>query len=155
MVRERLEWLLDWAEHGSVSHTCRRFGIARTTFYRWARRFDAADLSTLQDLPTRPDLAARAAAIDAPAPVIDALSPVAQPECAAQPSPVAAPIDPPVPAAHPAAEVRHAVRRGMLIFSVAANLLLLASLLAIALWQSAPASPRIQADVSSPAPLHP
>lgn len=50
-VVERLQWFLDYTLHGSVSGTCRRFGIARTTFYRWLHRFDASDLSSLTDAP--------------------------------------------------------------------------------------------------------
>lgn len=48
-VRERLLWLLHYVETQSVSATCRRFDIARTTFYRWYDRFDPANLSTLAD----------------------------------------------------------------------------------------------------------
>jgi hypothetical protein len=51
-VRERLEWFVHFDECRSISETCRRFAVARTTFYRWARRFDAKDLSTLEDNPT-------------------------------------------------------------------------------------------------------
>lgn len=48
-VAERLKWFLCFLDTNSVSETCRRFGIARTTFYRWSRRFDANDLTSLQD----------------------------------------------------------------------------------------------------------
>jgi transposase-like protein len=51
-VAERLRWLLHYAQHRSVSATCRQFTIARTTFYRWARRFDAANRASLADRPT-------------------------------------------------------------------------------------------------------
>src|SRR4051794_22561659 len=54
-VGERLRWFLHFAEHGSVSATCRQFGIARTTFYRWARRFDPSDLRTLEDFAAHAD----------------------------------------------------------------------------------------------------
>jgi transposase InsO family protein len=41
--------------HGcNAALTCRRFGISRQTFYRWKRRFDAHDLSSLEDLSHRP-----------------------------------------------------------------------------------------------------
>src|SRR5258707_10745057 len=33
---------------------CRRFGISRQTFYRWKRRFDRHDLSTLEEHSHRP-----------------------------------------------------------------------------------------------------
>ncbi|MFA7682072.1 MAG: helix-turn-helix domain-containing protein, partial [Candidatus Peribacteraceae bacterium] len=51
-VVERLQWFLHYNTYGSVSATCRQFGIARTTFYRWLKRFDPTDLSTLTDKPT-------------------------------------------------------------------------------------------------------
>ena len=51
-IIERLQWFLHFTEYGSVSGTCRRFRIARSTFYRWQRRFDPNDLSTLTDLPS-------------------------------------------------------------------------------------------------------
>lgn len=50
-VQERLEWLINFVSHGSVSQTCKRFDIARTTFYRWLNRFDATDLHSLTDAP--------------------------------------------------------------------------------------------------------
>lgn len=51
-VAERLGWFQEYIRNGSVSATCRRFGIARTTFYRWWRRFDPARLGSLADAPT-------------------------------------------------------------------------------------------------------
>ena len=60
-MRERLQWFLHFTECGSVSTTCRHFTIARTTFHRWARRFDPRNLATLEDLPTsRPGRIVRA-----------------------------------------------------------------------------------------------
>jgi len=38
----------------NASRTCRRFGISRQTFYRWKRRFDRHDLSSLQERSHRP-----------------------------------------------------------------------------------------------------
>ena len=36
--------------HGrNAARTCRRFGISPQTFYRWKRRFDRHDLSTLEE----------------------------------------------------------------------------------------------------------
>ena len=41
--------------HGrNAAQTCRRFGISRQTFYRWKRRFDPQDLSSLADRSHRP-----------------------------------------------------------------------------------------------------
>lgn len=52
---QRLKWFLYAAEHdGNVSLTCRHFGISRSTFLRWASRFDAADTGTLTDTSRRP-----------------------------------------------------------------------------------------------------
>jgi putative transposase len=40
---ERTEWLRWHRAHGeNVAATCRKFGIARSTFYRWARRYSAS-----------------------------------------------------------------------------------------------------------------
>jgi hypothetical protein len=41
-------------KHGSVSLTCRYFGISRPTFYRARGRYDAAHLSSLEDRSSRP-----------------------------------------------------------------------------------------------------
>ncbi len=51
----RLKWFLFALEHKeNVSLTCRHFGIARSTFLRWARRFDPRDLSTLEERSRSP-----------------------------------------------------------------------------------------------------
>jgi transposase InsO family protein len=51
----RLKWF-DWhAAHGrNVSLTGRHFGISRQTFYRWQRRHDPRDLTSLDDRSSRP-----------------------------------------------------------------------------------------------------
>ena len=41
-----LRWL-DYARTHSVAATCRHFGIARSTFYRWQRRYRPDDLTSL------------------------------------------------------------------------------------------------------------
>lgn len=52
---QRLKWFAFALEHGSnVSLTCRHFGIARSTFLRWAERFDATDLRTIEEESRRP-----------------------------------------------------------------------------------------------------
>ena len=38
----RREWFKDYNETGSVSATCRRFGISRVTFYKWLKRYDSS-----------------------------------------------------------------------------------------------------------------
>ena len=54
-AKRRLRWF-DWhREHGeNVSLTCRHFGIGRSTFYRWAKRYNPRDLRSLEDQPSRP-----------------------------------------------------------------------------------------------------
>lgn len=60
----RLEWFVDFATHRSISRTCRTFGIARTTFYRWLKRFDPENLDSLID--QEPPAAANRAAFVVP-----------------------------------------------------------------------------------------
>jgi hypothetical protein len=51
----RLKWFLYARTHrGNVSLTCRHFGIARSTFLRWAARFTSTDLSSLEDHSRQP-----------------------------------------------------------------------------------------------------
>jgi putative transposase len=38
----------------NAQRTCRHFGISRQTFYRWKRRFDRHDLTTLEENSHRP-----------------------------------------------------------------------------------------------------
>ena len=42
-------------EPRQVARTCRHFGISRTAFYRWKRRFDAHGEAGLADRPHRVD----------------------------------------------------------------------------------------------------
>lgn len=52
---QRLKWFLYALEHEcNVSLTCRHFGISRSTFLRWADRFDPTDVTTLSDASKRP-----------------------------------------------------------------------------------------------------
>jgi transposase len=52
---QRLKWFQYALEHdGNVSLTCRHFGISRSTFLRWAERFDASDLRTFDEQSRRP-----------------------------------------------------------------------------------------------------
>jgi putative transposase len=54
-ARKRLAWFDYYDSHGrKVALTCRYFGISRQTFYRWQRRYDPQDLSTLEDRSHRP-----------------------------------------------------------------------------------------------------
>jgi putative transposase len=46
--------ILDYARIHSVALTCRHFGIARSTFYRWQSRYDPQDLPSLENRSSRP-----------------------------------------------------------------------------------------------------
>jgi putative transposase len=51
----RLQWMLFYSFHGrNAARTCRRFGISRQTFYRWKKRLDRHDLTTLEERSHRP-----------------------------------------------------------------------------------------------------
>jgi transposase len=53
-ARVRLTWMDYYRTKENVALTCRRFGISRQTFYRWQRRYDPLDLTTLEDHSHRP-----------------------------------------------------------------------------------------------------
>ena len=50
-ARQRLEWFLYYESKGGrdVSLTCRHFGIGRSLFYKWKKRFDETNLQSLED----------------------------------------------------------------------------------------------------------
>jgi putative transposase len=50
----RLRWMDHYTVHQNVRLTCRHFDISAQTFYRWKRRFDPYDLTTLEDGSHRP-----------------------------------------------------------------------------------------------------
>ena len=52
-AKQRLRWM-DYARTHSVAATCRHFGIARSTYYRWAKRYDPQHLAVLENRPSRP-----------------------------------------------------------------------------------------------------
>lgn len=52
-AKQRLT-ILDYARTHSVAATCRHFGIARSTFYRWQQRYDPHRLSFLENRSSRP-----------------------------------------------------------------------------------------------------
>ena len=55
MARQRLKWMDHYWAHGkNAALTCRYFGISRQTFYRWKRRYNPRDLSTLEERSHRP-----------------------------------------------------------------------------------------------------
>jgi len=47
-ARVRLCWMDFYRGCRNVARTCRHFGISRQTFYRWQRRYDPYDLTTLE-----------------------------------------------------------------------------------------------------------
>jgi transposase InsO family protein len=51
----RLQWMSHYLQHGrNAAFTCRHFGISRQTFYRWWRRYDPHNLTTLEGRLHRP-----------------------------------------------------------------------------------------------------
>ena len=53
-ARVRLSWMDFYRGSKNVTLTCRHFGISRETFYRWQRRYDPLDLTTLEGRSHRP-----------------------------------------------------------------------------------------------------
>lgn len=54
-VAQKLKWFLFAANHdGNVSLTCRHFGVSRSTYLRWAQRFDIRDLRSLEECSRSP-----------------------------------------------------------------------------------------------------
>ena len=53
-ARTRLSWMDFYRETKNAALTCRRFGIARQTFYGWQRRDDPMDLTSLESGSHRP-----------------------------------------------------------------------------------------------------
>jgi transposase InsO family protein len=52
--RDRLRALSLWQETQDGPLACRTFGVSRATLYRWRRRFDPTDLTSLQERSRRP-----------------------------------------------------------------------------------------------------
>ncbi len=53
-ARVRLTWIGHYKKHGNASMTCRRFGISRSTLYKWLKRYIQKGPRGLQDLPRTP-----------------------------------------------------------------------------------------------------
>lgn len=54
-AQRRLQWMLFYYFNGrNVARACRHFNISRQSFYRWNRRFDRHDLTTLEGRSHRP-----------------------------------------------------------------------------------------------------
>ncbi|MFY9905455.1 MAG: integrase core domain-containing protein [Terriglobales bacterium] len=45
----RLRWMDFYRKNKNVALTCRHFGISRQTFYRWLKRYEPLDLTTLEE----------------------------------------------------------------------------------------------------------
>ena len=55
MAKQRLKWMDCYRDHGeNAALTCRYFGISRQTFYRWNRRYNPRDLTSLEERSHRP-----------------------------------------------------------------------------------------------------
>ena len=52
-AKARLKFL-EFSNGHSVSLTCRHFGISRSTFYRWKKRYNPKNLQSLEDRPRTP-----------------------------------------------------------------------------------------------------
>jgi len=53
-AKQRLKWMEHFRKYRNARLTCRHFGISPDTFYLWQKRFDSANLFTLEDnLKTR------------------------------------------------------------------------------------------------------
>ncbi len=51
---KKLRWMDHYHRNRNARLTCRYFGISPKTFYRWKRRFDPYDLTTLEEESRRP-----------------------------------------------------------------------------------------------------
>ncbi len=51
---DRLRVITIWHETKDMELVCDTFGISRATFYRWLKRFDPRDLSSLREESRRP-----------------------------------------------------------------------------------------------------
>ena len=45
----RLDWMDFYRKSQNVALTCRHFGISRQTFYRWHKRYEPLDLTSLEE----------------------------------------------------------------------------------------------------------
>jgi putative transposase len=53
-ARARLDWMDYYRRCHNVALTCRHFGISRQIFYRWQKRYDPPNLTTLESRSHRP-----------------------------------------------------------------------------------------------------
>ncbi|WP_197535269.1 helix-turn-helix domain-containing protein [Caldisericum exile] len=50
----KLIWIEYYKKVNNISKTCRHFGISRTTFYKWLKRYEKYGLQVLLDRPKTP-----------------------------------------------------------------------------------------------------
>ena len=50
----RLAWMDHYARHGSAAKTCRYYGIGRTTFYKWLKRYKPGYILSLEERSRAP-----------------------------------------------------------------------------------------------------
>ena len=53
-VKLRLKWIQNYQKTKNISKTCRYFGISRTTFYKWYKRYKEEGIEGLYDRPKTP-----------------------------------------------------------------------------------------------------
>ena len=53
-VKLRLKWIQYYQKTRNISKTCRYFGISRTTFYKWYKRYQKEGIEGLYDRPKTP-----------------------------------------------------------------------------------------------------
>jgi len=53
-AKQRLKWIDHYNKGNNVALTCRHFGIARSLFYKWQKRYQRLGVSGLENQSTRP-----------------------------------------------------------------------------------------------------
>src|SRR5579871_2813419 len=53
-AKQRLRWMDYYHKHRDASLTCRHFGISRSLFYKWKKRYDQRGPRGLEDISKRP-----------------------------------------------------------------------------------------------------
>ncbi len=53
-VKLRLKWIQHYQKTRNISKTCRYYGISRTTFYKWYKRYQKEGIEGLYDRPRTP-----------------------------------------------------------------------------------------------------
>ena len=53
-VKVRLKWIEHYQKTRNISKTCRHYGISRTRFYKWYKRYQREGIEGLYDRPRTP-----------------------------------------------------------------------------------------------------